>query len=324
MSDLESMAAERINGKEICVHAQELRIEFQRTQCHLPSKKVFLEVLYTISYRVQKTGFPQDDGEQPPLSEAITRVVQSALCSFVQDDDVALKAGILFQILVHNNKLHQKDRIFECARAVLRIHGNDFRLQELYRKVMLRCYQVRLDLENRVLLDKDMKRLDDYMTLFAWHEGNTRAPLAAQEIMKCLTNLKAHAIFPQMSLHEQDIYGQCIGRFAMWCLAGSIRKHRGSTWYLDVHVGLEACNVLFRVAAGSMQVDSETLLESDRVWLCCSELEDILVEFRNHLHTLGLPLDKTQWLFERLSRKQAPSTPGAVGAKRSRGEGGAA
>jgi len=268
-----------------------------------------------MSTGVEKFGFPNYDGQDPPLAQAITLSVQIALVAFPNDNEVALEAAKLFVWLVSSSRLYQKERIFEHINAVLRLHGHDFKILQLCRKAMVLCAQIGLAVENKVCLDTDMQEVADYMT---------RPPPAAQQIMKCLTKLQTHAIFAQMSVFEHNKYKECITEFALWCLARTIRKKHESSWHLDVHVGNEACNVLFCVAAGCMQQDSETLLEKDRDLLCSWDLPQLLFEFRNHLHTLGLPLDKTQWLFERLSRKQAPSTPGAVGAKRSRGEGGAA
>ena len=312
MSDRKS--PEPIQDREFCVYATDFRAKIGVVTPD-SSRHEVLDALWQMSTGVEKFGFPNYDGQDPPLAQAITLSVQIALVAFPNDNEVALEAAKLFVWLVSSSRLYQKERIFEHINAVLRLHGHDFKILELCRKAMVLCAQIGLAVENKVCLDTDMQEVADYMT---------RPPPAAQQIMKCLTKLQTHAIFAQMSVFEHNKYKECITEFALWCLARTIRKKHESSWHLDVHVGNEACNVLFCVAAGCMQQDSETLLEKDRDLLCSWDLPLLLFEFRNYLHTLRLPLDKTQWLFERVCQNPALSTPGAVGAKRSRGEGGAA
>jgi len=53
----------------------------------------------------------------------------------------------------------------------------------------------------------------------------------------------------------------------VWCLARCTRACHGATFIGDKYVGLQACALLFKMAAGFMQQDSEYLHDEHRLWL---------------------------------------------------------
>ena len=83
--------------------------------------------------------------------------------------------------------------------------------------------------------------------------------------------------------------------------------------------GRQACELLFKMAAGCMQLDSEYLVEEDRQFLCSMDMTRLLFEFSN---TCSEEIPHITWLLLRLGRDALFRALSAR--KRSRGEGGSA
>jgi len=263
---------------------------------------------------LREFGFPSRDGEDPPLAEAISNGIGDALDTFPDNMGVAIEAGKLLVKMAEMRRLDKNLYVMHNTQAALGLHGDNFRVQQLYREALWQSGQLRLGMADLTKLKHEMKQAAAYMQRPTWVEGNALQPVAAQEIIKCLTLMNAHGIFAQMSGYEQERYMIPVAQFGVWSLTESVRQDSlASTCYLDKHVGLEACDLLYRVAAGCMQQTSQMLVEKHRKWLCACDLHQLLFEFRQHLSAIGHSCERTQWLFERLTPDSAAPAQRAAG-----------
>ena len=278
------------------------------------------------------------EGDAREVSKAMTFAAQGALYNFPEDLDVALVAGALIEALSDHNKLERSGLTFESCKSALVLHGEHMGVQRLYREVLRGYGSGSLDQPHLIMVRRALQEARAFMAPPV-SEGQPAVPIAPQAVLRCLLQLEHNAHFVLMCCGEHVEFKARIALVAAWCLAGSLREDRRASFCGDLHVARAACVLLYKTAAGCMQLDGECLVEAQRRSLCDLELPQLFFELRQRLHKEGGSPDDAhiEWLFVRLQREyrvgdkrpaaeafEAPDAPDAPDAPRARGSGGSA
>ena len=246
------------------------------------------------------------------VSLALSNAAVDALDLYYKDVIVTLDVGPLLKVLASQNMLENVANVMSACKLALLLHVEDMRVQELYRRVMQSYGYGCLDHAHVVMVERALANARRLML--------QDAPLTSKEVLKCLTHLLTNAQFVLMCSGQCLEYTEAVAQYAIWCLAGCRSAQRAAASLCDKEVGLQACALLFKMAAGCMQQNSERLVEKDRQWMCSKGLLSLLFDFDM---SFDFDIDENEhitWLMTRLRR----TSLGVPGEKRSRGEGGAA
>jgi len=274
------------------------------------------EVVNELAPIVLEYGPAAFDKDKEELSLALSTAAADALQLYHTDVVVTLDVGALLQALSRHNMLENIPNVMSTCKSALIVHLTDTRVQVLYRRLMLgygygSLEDAHVDMVDMALATARRLMLQD-------------APPTSKEVLECLTHLLANALFVLMCSGQCLEYKKAVAEYVIWCLAGCTGALHGAAFYGDQSVGRQACELLFKMAAGCMQLDSEYLVEEDRQFLCSKDLTRLLSEFGN---SCSDDIPHITWLLVRLGRDALfPlfSGPGVQDRKRSRGEGGAA
>jgi len=269
------------------------------------------EVLHQLAPIVKEYGGAAFDGDKKAVALALSNAAADVLDMCYKDVIVTLDVGALLGALSWHNMLENVPNVMSACKSALRVHLKDTRVHALYRKVMLGYGYGSLDDAYVVMVDRALANARRLML--------PDAPSTSKEVLTCLTHLLANAQFVLMCSGQCIEYKKDAAEYATWCLAGSIRAQHGAAFHGDQSVGRKACELLFKMAAGCMQLDSEYLVEEDRQFLCSMDMTRLLFEFSN---TCSEEIPHITWLLLRLGRDALFRALSAR--KRSRGEGGSA
>jgi len=274
------------------------------------------EVLKQLAPIVMEYGGAAFDGDEQAVALALSNAAADALDMCYKNVTVTLDAGALLQALSCHNMLENVPNVMSTCKSALMVHILDVRVHELFRRVMLGYGYGCLDDAHVVNVERELAKARSLM--------QEAGPVTSKEVLQCVTSLCTNANFVLMCYGEQQEHKKLVAEFATYCVAGSVRAEHGAAFYGTQAVGRQACELLFKVAAGCMQLDSEYLIEEDRQFLCSMDLTRLLFDFAN---SCSDDVPHITWLLVRLGRDaqfRLFSGPGVPLRKRSRGEGGSA
>ena len=276
-------------------------------------------------------GLAAFDGDNDVSLELSSAAVK-ALHNYHDNIEVALVAGSLMQALSDNNMLKDRPLALESCKSTLILHGMDKRVQTLYGEVLRSYGHLHLHQQDHDVLTEELDKARIFMSPLSVEA----VPVTPQQVLQCLTRVTDHAHFQIMNYGEQVEYDKQVAEFVAWCLDRSLREDCGASFYGDLHVARAAGVLLYKTAAGCMQLDGEYLVEAQRRSLCDLELPPLFYELRQRLYEEGGSPDDAHidWLYERLlrsplhralaeKRPAADAAPDAPGAKRGRAGGSA-
>jgi len=330
----------RPSNSESIAQFQQCNRDQDRHARHAPKA---IGLLHTLAANVAEFGAAAFDGPEEEVSQTLNTVAKNGMywyCGLVQ---AVLAAGALIKALSDRNMLEQQDVILDACKSALQLHAADVRVHKLFRDVLLHCGHRCLDPIAKVLLERDLQTALILMTPWAQNaqedHGQQALLTIRQDVLQCLEALLNRATFVLMCDDEHDEFKTLVAVFATWCLHGCLREST-ACFFGDLNVGRKAGCLLYQMAAGCMQNDSEYLEEEERQMLCRHDVPKLLFELRQRMPAASTSrvAGRIEWLLQRmgrdplhraLSRNTAPMRPLPSAAERApaaqrRGEGGSA
>jgi len=252
----------------------------------------FLELAAQLIPEIQEHGLNAFYSEIESVSLQLSQAAVFAVDLDFDKRPVVRVAGSLMRALADHNVLKIKNAVMHSCRTALTLHGEDGKVQYDYRQILSQYGGSYLDMPRRLVLTAQMLRACEFMK--AVPEGGRPADTPSElEVMKTLVLLHSNALFVLMDNGEQGRWKQPVCEFAAWCL----------TTYTDPDVGNEACVLLYQ-AAICMQLDTEYLVETDRLALVDLKVPELMFALEHRRNARGGPSSdaRTNWLFSRVSR----------------------